>query len=102
MSELGTRTIWNPVPDIDVGFDVVWYHLNTAFNGGIATLGQVGAKPAGNYTISNQDALGAVFRIQRNFPYSSPGSYSLPAETPGSDAGGFRCSAMPLRGVDAL
>ena len=69
LSELGSRTLWNPVPDLDVGFDVVWYHLNTAFNGGIATLGQVGAKPAGNYTISNQDALGAVFRIQRNFLY---------------------------------
>jgi hypothetical protein len=69
MSEVGSRTLWNPVPDLDVGFDVVWYHLNTAFNGGIATLGQVGAKPAGNYTISNQDSLGAVFRIQRNFLY---------------------------------
>jgi hypothetical protein len=30
---------------------------------------QVGAKPAGAYTISNQDSLGAVFRIQRNFIY---------------------------------
>ncbi len=69
MSEVGTRTIWNPVPDLDVGFDVVWYHVNTAFNGGIATLGQVGAKPSANYTISNQDNLAAVFRIQRNFLY---------------------------------
>jgi hypothetical protein len=69
LSEVGSRTIWNPVPDLDVGFDVVWYHLNTAFSGGIANIGQVGAKPAGAYTISNQDSLGAVFRIQRNFLY---------------------------------
>jgi Porin subfamily len=69
MSEVGTRTLWNPVPDLDVGFDVVWYHLNTAFGGGIATLAQTGAKPAGNYTISNQDSLAGVFRIQRNFLY---------------------------------
>jgi hypothetical protein len=68
MSEVGSRTMWNPVPDLDVGFDVVWYHLNTAF-AGTATLAQTGAKPAGTYTISNQDSLGAVFRIQRNFLY---------------------------------
>jgi hypothetical protein len=61
--------LWNPVPDLDVGVDLVWYHLNTAFGGGLATLAQTGAKPAGNYTISNQDSLGAVFRIQRNFLY---------------------------------
>ena len=69
MSEVGTRTIWNPVPDLDVGFDVVYYHLNTAFNGGSVTLGQTGAKPAGLYGISSQDSIGATVRIQRNFLY---------------------------------
>jgi hypothetical protein len=70
MSEVGTRTLWNPVPDLDVGFDVVWYHLNTAFNGSVLNFtAPVGAKPAGLYTVSNQDSLGAVFRIQRNFLY---------------------------------
>jgi Porin subfamily len=68
LSEVGSRTMWNPVPDLDVGVDVVWYHLNTAF-AGTAVLGQNGAKPAGTYTISNQDAVGAVFRVQRNFLY---------------------------------
>jgi Porin subfamily len=68
LSEVGTRTLWNPVPDLDVGFDVVWYHLNTAF-AGTASLNGVGAKPSGPYTISNLDSLGAVFRIQRNFLY---------------------------------
>jgi hypothetical protein len=70
-SGLGSRTLWNPVPDLDVGFDVVWWHLNTAFNGGLATLpAAVGAKPASaNYTISNQDAVSAIFRVQRNFLY---------------------------------
>jgi Porin subfamily len=69
LSEVGTRTLWNPVPDLDVGFDVVYYHLNTAFNGGTVALGQTGAKPAGAYAISNTDSVGAVFRIQRNFLY---------------------------------
>jgi len=68
LSEVGSRTMWNPVPDLDVGFDVVWYHLNTAFAGTASLTGQ-GAKPNAIYTLSNQDSLGAVFRIQRNFLY---------------------------------
>jgi hypothetical protein len=68
MSGVGSRTLWNPVPDLDVGVDVVWYHLNTAF-AGTAALGANGAKPAGVYNISNQDTVGALFRIQRNFLY---------------------------------
>jgi hypothetical protein len=70
LSGVGSRTLWNPVPDLDVGFDVVWYHLNTAFGGTTFNLlSNAGAKPAGLYTTSNLDAVGAVFRIQRNFLY---------------------------------
>jgi hypothetical protein len=68
ISGVGSRTLWNPVPDLDVGFDVVWWHLNTAF-AGTATLGANGAKPSGSYTISNQNALATMVRIQRNFLY---------------------------------
>jgi len=68
MSGVGSRTMWNPVPDLDVGFDVVWWHLNTAF-AGTANLGPNGAKPSGTYTISDKDALAGMFRIQRNFLY---------------------------------
>jgi hypothetical protein len=68
MSGVGTRTLWNPVPDLDVGLDLVWWHLDTAF-AGTAVLGQNGAKPAGTYTVTNQDALSAIVRIQRNFLY---------------------------------
>jgi Porin subfamily len=70
LSEIGTRTLWNPVPDLDVGFDVVWYHWNTAFGGSVLNLAApLGAKPAGQYAVSNLDAIGAVFRVQRNFLY---------------------------------
>src|SRR5262249_24101036 len=70
MSEVGSRTLWNAVPDLDVVFDVVWYHLNTAFNGSVLNFtSPIGAKTAGLYTVSNQDSVGAVFRIQRNFLY---------------------------------
>ena len=76
MGQLGSRTMWNPVPDLDVGFDVSWVHLNTAF-GGTAFLNAMGTvfqpnasgRPGGLYTIANQDVLSAYFRIQRNFLY---------------------------------
>jgi len=69
LTEVGTRTMWNPVPDLDVGVDLVWWHLNTAFGGSNALLAQQGAKPAGVYSLQDQNALSAVFRVQRNFLY---------------------------------
>ena len=64
--ELGSRTQWNPHPDLDIGVDVVWDHLNTAF-AGTANLAANGARPGGTYNIQNQDELSVYFRIQRNF-----------------------------------
>jgi hypothetical protein len=76
MSQLGSRTMWNPVPDLDVGFDVSWVHLNTAFAGtamlnAFGTVFQPNAtgRPGGLYTLANQDVVSAYFRIQRNFLY---------------------------------
>jgi hypothetical protein len=74
--QIGTRTMWNPVPDLDIGFDLSMVHLNTAF-AGTANLGSLGTvfqtnafgRPAGLYSISNQDVFAAVMRIQRNFLY---------------------------------
>jgi hypothetical protein len=75
-TQLGTRTMWNPVPDLDVGFDLTWMHVNTAF-AGTANLNAFGTpfqqnatgRPGGLYTIDNQNIYGAMFRIQRNFLY---------------------------------
>jgi hypothetical protein len=67
-SIVGTRTQWNPVPDLLVGLDLTWHHLNTA-NAGAVTLPAVGARPAGAYTAEDQDTFGAMFRVQRNFLY---------------------------------
>jgi hypothetical protein len=64
--QVGSRTQWNPHPDLDVGVDVLWTHLNTAFKG-TATLAANGARPAGVYTIDDQDIVSVMFRIQRNF-----------------------------------
>jgi hypothetical protein len=75
-TQLGTRTMWNPVPDLDIGVDFSWVHLNTAF-AGTANLNAFGTpfqqnatgRPPGLYTIENQDVLSFMFRIQRNFLY---------------------------------
>jgi hypothetical protein len=65
--QVGTRTQWNPHPDLDIGVDVLWTHLNTAYKGANATLGANGARPGGVYTIDDQDIVSVMFRIQRNF-----------------------------------
>jgi hypothetical protein len=62
--QFGSRTQWNPHPDLDIGVDVVWTHVNTAFAG--STISTVsGAQPQA--TVADQDILAAMFRIQRNF-----------------------------------
>jgi hypothetical protein len=65
--QLGSRTQWNPHPDLDIGVDVLWTHLNTAYKGNNVALGASGARPAGNYSLDDQDILSVMFRIQRNF-----------------------------------
>src|SRR5262249_11428724 len=41
---VGTRTQWNPHPDLDIGLEVMWSHLNTAFKG-TANLAASDAQP---------------------------------------------------------
>jgi Porin subfamily len=75
-TQLGSRTMWNPVPDLDIGVDFSWAHLNTAF-AGTANLSAFGTpfqqnatgRAAGAYQIDNQNVFSAMFRIQRNFLY---------------------------------
>jgi hypothetical protein len=64
--QIGSRTQWNPHPDLDIGLDLVWSHINTAF-AGTATLAANGARPGGVYNIQDQDVFTGLFRIQRNF-----------------------------------
>src|SRR5215469_610145 len=63
--QVGTRTQWNPHPDLDIGLDILWTHINTAFAGStISTIS--GAQPAAG-PLSDQDVVSAFFRVQRNF-----------------------------------
>jgi hypothetical protein len=75
-STLGVRTFWNPVPDINVGFDVVWTHLNTAFAGTAGVVGVAPGRPSsggvngpGTYSITNQDEVTTLFLFTRTFLY---------------------------------
>ncbi len=64
--QIGSRTQWNPHPDLDIGVDVAFSHMNSAF-AGTATLAANGARPGGVYTLGGQDEVSVFFRIQRNF-----------------------------------
>ncbi len=64
--QVGSRTQWNPVKDLDIGVDVLYTQLNTA-NAGNAVLLANGARPAGPYNIEDQNDWTFIFRMQRNF-----------------------------------
>jgi porin-like protein len=67
--QVGTRTQWNPHPDLDIGLDVLWTHLNTAYKGP-SSFAASGARPACVGTacsLDDQDVLSVYFRLQRNF-----------------------------------
>ena len=55
---VGTRTQWNPHPYLDIGVDVPWAHLDTAFAGAGVTTAAQGANPAQLVNIENQDRSG--------------------------------------------
>jgi Porin subfamily len=63
--EVGTRTQWNPVPQLDIGLEILYSKLNTAFKGA-ATVAANGSRP-GVTQIDDQDVWSAMFRWQRNF-----------------------------------
>jgi len=67
VEQVGTRTQWNPHPDLDIGVDLTWTHLNTAFAGTATIVAATGARPPGVYSVQDQDVFSGVFRIQRNF-----------------------------------
>jgi hypothetical protein len=66
--QLGTRTIWNPHPDLDIGVEIMYTGLNTANKGATVNVGAAsGAVPPGLYTFANEGIWTGVFRVQRNF-----------------------------------
>jgi hypothetical protein len=64
--QAGTRTQWNPVSQLDIGVDVLYSRLDTAFNGA-TTIATLPGKQTGLITFSDQDVWSVMFRVQRNF-----------------------------------
>jgi hypothetical protein len=65
--QTGSRTMWNPVRNLDIGVDILYTRLNTAYKGPV-TLAANGSRPAvANAALEDQDIYSVMFRWQRNF-----------------------------------
>jgi Porin subfamily len=67
---VGTRTIWNPVRNLDVGVEVMYMQLNTNQDPNLIryAFGGSGTRPGPLlYTPSNEGTWVGMFRLQRNF-----------------------------------
>jgi hypothetical protein len=66
--QAGTRTIWNPHPDLDIGVEVLYTGVQTINKGATINIGAAsGGVPPGLYTFANEGIWSGSFRIQRNF-----------------------------------
>jgi hypothetical protein len=63
---LASRTMWNPVANLDVGLEVAYSKLNTAFNGTSIVSTGLGLAQ-GAYVIEDQNVWSATVRVQRSF-----------------------------------
>jgi hypothetical protein len=64
--QVGSRTVWNPVPELDLGVEIMYNKINTGFSGPVS-LAANGTKPAGIYNASDVGFASFIFRAQRNF-----------------------------------
>lgn len=65
--QVGSRTQWNPVAGLDIGLDVFYTRLYSAYKGSSPGLyGANGSRPAVS-VIDDQDVWSAIFRVQRSF-----------------------------------
>ena len=51
-TQVGSRTVWTPVANLDLSLEVMYNHLNTAWTGA---------------TYANKDWMSGILRVQRNF-----------------------------------
>jgi hypothetical protein len=71
---VSSRTMWNPVANLDVGVEVAYSKVETAFGAGNIFRIPVGASnpgntglSSGNYLVDDTGVWSATFRVQRNF-----------------------------------
>ena len=73
--QVGSRTIWNPVTNLDIGLEVMYTKIDTAFAGGRTNCVGAGCvagrcAPAGIpavHNIQDNDVWSGILRVQRNF-----------------------------------
>jgi Porin subfamily len=63
--QIGSRTQWSPVAQLDIGLDVVYTGLNTAYKGA-GVYAANGSRPAVTL-LDDEGVWSAMFRWQRNF-----------------------------------
>jgi hypothetical protein len=66
---VGTRTIWNPVANLDIGVEVVYTKIQQNNDPTLTRLNFAGGggRAAGLYTPADQDVWSGILRVQRNF-----------------------------------
>jgi hypothetical protein len=66
---VGSRTVWNPVKNLDVGIDIMYSKLEQNMDPSqvLLNFGGGGARAAGLYVPRDQDVWSGIVRIQRNF-----------------------------------
>jgi hypothetical protein len=64
---LASRTMWNPVANLDVGLEVAYTKVNTAFAGPANLVNPGQGLAAGTYVIQDEDVWTATIRVQRSF-----------------------------------
>jgi hypothetical protein len=74
--QVGSRTIWNPVTNLDIGLEVMYTKIETAFSGAttgclvltagcLPTFGVAGIPAV--HRVQDNDVWSGILRIQRNF-----------------------------------
>jgi hypothetical protein len=58
--------MWNPVANLDVGLEIAYQKINTAFAGTAVVAGAQGLATT-RYNIEDQGVWQAGFRVQRSF-----------------------------------
>jgi hypothetical protein len=76
MYQIGTRTVWNPVKNLDVGLELLYTKFESDSAGTTMNLGANSdtlkslngiGKANGTYNVADQDVFSGFVRIQRNF-----------------------------------
>jgi hypothetical protein len=66
---IGTRTIWNPAAQFDIGLEVMYSRVETKHDAGLVALnfGGGGGRAPGLYAPSSENVWSSILRFQRNF-----------------------------------